>query len=74
VQYKNIFIMSKKIIAIGITPEKKAYKYRLQNTPRSISSFEKFARRLNIEYINYYDKDTRAFIRRANISSAQNIP
>jgi hypothetical protein len=62
--------MTKKIIAIGITPEKKAYKYRLSNTPRSISSFEKFARTLNIEYVNYYEKETRAFIRRARINSA----
>jgi hypothetical protein len=62
--------MAKKIIAIGITPEKKAYKYRLSDTPRSISSFERFAAKLKIEYINYYDKETRVFIRRTKINSA----
>ena len=62
--------MTKKIIAIGITPEKTAYKYRLQNTPRSISSFEKFITKKGVEYVNYYDKETRAFIRRARINNA----
>jgi hypothetical protein len=62
--------MTKKIIAIGITPEKTAYKYRLQNTPRSISSFEKFIAKKGVEYVNYYDKETRAFIRRARINNA----
>jgi len=61
--------MSKKLIAIGITQDKTAYKYRLQNTPRSLSSFEKFIKTKGVIYVNYYDKDTRAFIRRAKISN-----
>jgi len=59
--------MNKKIIAIGLTAEKKAYKYRLMETPRSINSFERFAKTLKIEHINYYEKDTRRFIRRVKL-------
>lgn len=64
--------MSKKIIAIAITPDKQALKYRLYNTPRAINSFERFIATKNAEYVNYYDKDTRAFIRRAMINSTHN--
>jgi hypothetical protein len=60
--------MEKKIfVAICLTPEKKAYKYRMMNTQRSLSSFERFAKTLNIEYINYYEKETRRFVRRVKL-------
>ena len=61
--------MTKKIIAIGVSADKKFYKYRLYNSPRSINSFERFAKTLNIQYVNYYDKETRAFIKRVKIQS-----
>ena len=61
--------MTKKIIAIAFTADKTALKYRLQNTPRSISSFERFILTKGAEYVNYYDKETRAFIRRARIAT-----
>lgn len=60
--------MSKKIIAIGITPDKKAYKYHLYNTPRTILSFERFISTKNVEYVNYYQKDNRAFLKRVKIN------
>jgi len=60
--------MTKKIIAIAITADKKAFKYRLANTPRSVNSFERFIQTKGAEYVNYYDKETRAFIRRARIA------
>lgn len=61
--------MSKKLIAIAFTQDKTALKYRLQNTPRSLSSFEKFVSTKGAIYVNYYDKETRVFIRRAKISN-----
>lgn len=62
--------MKQKITAIIVTNDKEFLKYRLLNTPRQVESFERFARTKGAAYINYYDKATRAFIRRSNIAKA----
>ena len=60
--------MSKKITAIGVTADKKFYKYKyVYNTPRSINTFEKFMKTKGVIYINYYENGR--FIKRNNIQS-----
>jgi hypothetical protein len=65
--------MNKKIIGIAFLPDKTALKYNLINKPRSINSFERFLAKKGAMYVNYYNKENRAFIRRAIINSAINV-
>lgn len=60
--------MTKLLTAICFDKLGKAYKYRrLQNKETHIKRFESFCRTKNIDYINYYDKETRAYLRRQKL-------
>jgi len=60
--------MTKLLTAICFDLEGKAYKYRrLINKPVSLAKFETFCKTKNIKYINYYDRETKRYIRRSNI-------
>lgn len=56
----------KKLIAICFDSNGKAYKYKykLFENSTSLKSFEKFCSGRSYQYINYYDKESGAFIKR----------
>lgn len=45
--------------AICFIPGRKTRKYRIRNTTISIQRFESFCEKINVETINYYDKNSR---------------
>jgi hypothetical protein len=71
----NANLYGPKITAIIFCSEKQVngtqflkYKF-VDNTPRGLMMFERFAARFpGAEYINYYDRNTRAFIERHTIN------
>jgi hypothetical protein len=61
--------MTKFFTAICFDHLGKPYKYRkIQNKPYQLQKFEDFCRSKNIKYINYYDRETKLYIKRANLS------
>ena len=62
--------MTKLFTAIGFDATGKAFKYRrILNRERNLKNFESFARTKNIIYVNYYDRETKNFVMRKNISN-----
>jgi hypothetical protein len=59
----------KNLVAICFDENKKAhkYKYKLVENSRSLISFENFCRNKKYSYINYYDKDTTAFVKQKKL-------
>lgn len=65
--------MTKLLTAICFDFNNKAYKYRrIQNKDSSINRFESFCRTKSIKYVNYYDKETRRFLRQKKIEYMYN--
>jgi len=61
-------MQNKLLTAICFDLDNKAYKYRrIQNNTRSLNNFESFARTKSIKYINYYDRDTKLFLRQQKL-------
>lgn len=60
--------MEKLLTAICFDKNNKAYKYRrIINRLGSVDNFEKFLRTKNIIYVNYYDKESKKFIRQKRL-------
>jgi len=60
----------KKLIAICFDSNNKAYKYKykLFENSTSLRSFELFCIKRKYQYINYYEKESGAFIKRKNLN------
>ena len=60
--------MEKLLTAICFNQDNKAFKYRrIINRLGSIENFENFLRSKNIIYVNYYDKETKKFIKQRKL-------
>lgn len=53
---------AKKITAICFGG--KVFKYHIRDKPADITSFETFVRKKGVAYINYYDAETKRYLRR----------
>lgn len=56
---------AKKITAICFGG--KVFKYNIRDKPADIASFESFVKKKGVEYINYYDAETKQYLRRQYI-------
>jgi hypothetical protein len=65
-KYKKKMETAKKLIAICFDENNKAYKYKykLLENSKSLQSFERFCTGKKYKYINYYYKESGAFLKR----------
>lgn len=45
----------------------KVFKYHIRDTPADVLRFETFIKKKGVNYVNYYDTETRQYLRRQYI-------